>query len=151
MAGLLTAPVLDVLVSAVRPTRWFPRPAVAAVRVVVVLAVAAVLVVPAVGSGVASRAALASGARALPVDWPFPVDRGSTQAGTLARLDAELRSGATTPTRVGDGWGGTRTSRCSSVLSQRAGRTPPLPPQAVLDYYRTTDDCRQLDGPARCR
>jgi hypothetical protein len=150
VAGLLTAPALDELVSVVRTARWFPRPAVAAVRAVVVVAVAAVLVVPALESGVSSRAQLASGARPLPIDWPFPVDREGTQASTLARLDGELRSGTMTPTQVGDGWGGTRTLAMLVVLSQHSGRVPPLPPAAVLGYYRTTGDCRDLDGPAAC-
>ncbi|MDT7745769.1 MAG: hypothetical protein QOE59_4847, partial [Actinomycetota bacterium] len=35
-------------------------------------------------------------------------------------------------------------------LSARSGRNPPLPPAAVLGYYRTTGDCRDLDGPAAC-
>jgi hypothetical protein len=151
VAGLLTAPALDELVRVVRPARWFPRPVAVGVRAVVVVAVAAVLVVPAVGSGVSSRAQLASGARPLPIDWPFPVDRGGSQISTLARLDAGLRSGALTPTQVGDGRGGTRTLAMLLVLSERSGRMPPLPAAALLRYYRTTGDCRDLDGPAACR
>jgi hypothetical protein len=150
VAGLLTAPATDELARALRPTRWFPRAAVAVTQALVVVVVGVVLVAPSVRLGVASRTALASGTEALPIDWPFPVDRGGTQASTLARLDAALRARTLTPTQVGDGWGGTRTLAMLVVLATHQGRTPPLPPAAILAYYRTTDDCRELDGPAAC-
>ncbi|MCD2193313.1 hypothetical protein LQ327_07925 [Actinomycetospora endophytica] len=151
VAGLLTAPAVDELIDLVRPAHRFPGPAVIMVRALVVVAAIVAVAGPGLSDGVQNRSELASGTRPLPIDWPFPVDRGGTQASTFGRLDAALRSGAMSPTQVGDGWGGTRTLAVLVALSERNGRTPPLPPSALLAYYRTTDDCRELDGPAVCR
>jgi hypothetical protein len=119
-------------------------PRVVAVLPVVVLVV---LAVPTVADAVDWRAEVVSGARALPIDWPFPVDAGGDQASTLARLDGELRAGRLEARAVGDGWGGTRTLAMIFMLDERAGRVPALSPGDVLAYYRVSEDCPPLDGP----
>lgn len=151
VAGLLLAPALDGLVRAFPTTRWSPRPVVATLVSVLVAAACVVVIVPAVQGGIGTRAELASGERRLPIDWPFPVDGGGTLTTTLDRLDAGLRAGTMTPDEVGDGWGGTRTLAALVSLSERNGRTPPLTTDELLAYYRTSEDCRPLDGPTLCR
>ncbi|MEJ2870386.1 hypothetical protein WCD74_21630 [Actinomycetospora sp. OC33-EN08] len=146
VAGLLVAPALDELVRVVRRPRWVAVP----VATLLVVLVTAVAVVPSVQGGLSTRAELASGTRPLPIDWPFPVDLGGTQSSTLVRLDADLRAGTVTPADVGDGWGGTRTLAMLIVLAERNGRTPPLSTDDLLGYYRTTEDCRLLDGRPSC-
>ncbi|GAA4814096.1 hypothetical protein GCM10023200_59760 [Actinomycetospora chlora] len=115
---------------------------------VVPLVVLAVLVTPLVTAMVGWRGEVAAGRPALPIDWPFPVDPGGDQASTLARLADGLRAGRTTPREVGDGWGGTRTLAMIFMLDERAGRAPALGPGDVLAYYRVSEDCPPLDGPA---
>ena len=119
-------------------------PRVVAVLPVVVLVV---LAAPTVADTVDWRAEVASGARALPIDWPLPVDPGGDQTSTLARLSGELRAGRLEPRAVGDGWGGTRTLAMIFMLDERAGRVPVLTPDDVLAYYRVSEDCPPLDGP----
>ncbi|MDD7940963.1 hypothetical protein PHK61_21310 [Actinomycetospora lutea] len=139
--GLAAAVGVDVV------ARWVadrgPRVALA-LPVVLLIAVA----VPTVSATVSWRAELASGERALPIDWPFPVDPRGDQASTLARLADELRAGRLDPRAVGDGWGGTRTLAMIFMLDERAGRAPALTPDDVVAYYRVSEDCPPLDGTA---
>jgi len=139
--GLAAAVGVDVL------ARWVAErgPRVAGVLPLVLLIAVAV---PLVSSTVSWRTEVATGARALPIDWPFPVDPGGDQATTLARLGDELRAGRLDPRAVGDGWGGTRTLAMIFMLDERAGRTPALTPGDVVAYYRVSEDCPPLDGAA---
>ncbi|MFC5062715.1 hypothetical protein [Actinomycetospora atypica] len=151
VGGLLLAPALDELVRAFSRSRRLPRWVPVAVASILVVAAAVTIIVPVTQGGMQTRAELASGQRRIPTDWPFPVDRGGTQTTTLDRLDAGLRAGTLTPEQVGDGWGGTRTLAALITLSDRTGRIPPLTSDELLAYYRTTGDCRLLDGPPTCR
>ncbi|GAA4803119.1 hypothetical protein GCM10023200_45430 [Actinomycetospora chlora] len=145
VVALLAGVAVDALVRAVAAA---PRRGVlVAGRVVLAVAVASLVAVPA-GAVAGWRGEIAAGAVALPRDWPFPVDPGGTQTTTLQRLDADLRTGRLDVRAVGDGWGGTRTLAMLYVLAERTGRVPPLTPRQLLDYYRVSEDCPPLDGPA---
>lgn len=118
--------------------------------VVAIVAVASVAVVCLPGT-VSWHSDVVAGSRRLPTDWPFPVDPGGTQGSTLARLGDDLRARRLTVQEVGDGWGGTRTLSMIYMLDERAGRVPAFDPGQIVAYYRTTDDCALLDGPACTR
>ncbi|MDD7966946.1 hypothetical protein [Actinomycetospora lemnae] len=140
--GLAAAVGVDVL------TGFGGRAVPVVVPAVVPLLVLVVVATPMTTATTAWRAEVAAGRPALPIDWPFPVDPGGDQASTLARLADDLRAGRTTPRAVGDGWGGTRTLAMIFMLDERAGRAPALGPGDVLAYYRVSEDCPPLDGPA---
>lgn len=140
VTALVAAVAVDVLARQVAQS--------CAATAVLAVIVAAVLAAPCVAGTLAWRDEVTTGARALPIDWPFPLVPGTDQAGTLARLDVDLQAGRLTPTQVGDGWGGTRTLSMLYMLDQRTGRTPALTPDDILGYYRTSGDCQLLDGPA---
>lgn len=140
VAGLLAAVGLDVVAGTARLR--------VSLRVVAVTIVALALVAVPVVRTVPWRADLASGRQSLPIDWPFRVDAGGTQSSTLARLDAGIRSGRMSAAEVGQDYGGTRTLAMLFMLDERAGRPPAVEPGDVLRFYRSTDDCRDLDGSA---
>lgn len=140
VAALLAAVSLDVLLHSTRV------PAIARVAVAVA-ATLAVVAVPVIRT-VPWHADLESGREALPIDWAFPVDPGGTQESTLARLDAAVRAGRLSAAQVGERYGGTRTMALLFMLDERAGREPAVLPADIVGFYRSTRDCRDLDGAA---
>ncbi|HEY2196023.1 MAG TPA: hypothetical protein VGH76_27520 [Actinomycetospora sp.] len=140
VAALLAAVALDVLARTPRV------PAGARVSAVAVLAFALVAI-PVIRT-VPWHADLAAGRQVLPVDWPFQVDAGGTQTSTLARLDAEVGSGRLSAAQVGQFHGGTRTMALLFMLDERTGRPPAVLPGDIVGFYRSTRDCRDLDGAA---
>jgi hypothetical protein len=142
VAALLAAVGLDVL-APTAPVRHGAR----TVGVAVTVAARVLVAVPVVRT-VPWHADLATGRQVLPVDWPFRVDPGGTQTSTLARLDAEVRTGRLSAAQVGQSYGGTRTMALLFMLDERAGRSPAVRPGDILAFYRSTRDCRDLDGTA---
>lgn len=140
VAALLAAVALDVVVAAL--PRRLTRPAGLGAAALALIALSVATVPPTL----TWRDEVVSGTRALPIDWPFPVDPGGTQASTFARLDADLRTGRLTAAEVADGWGGTRTLAVIYMLAVRTGAPPALAPADVLAAYRASSDCRDLDG-----
>lgn len=106
----------------------------------------AVLLATALGSALAWGGDV-RGARAIPIDFPFPTDGAATQQAVLDRLDRDLRAGRTTVDQVARRYD-IRTLAMLVLLAQRHSRPPALSPDDVSGVYARTELCRRLDGPA---
>jgi hypothetical protein len=124
----------------------------ALLRASLVVAATAALVGPLAGRFVENRAALASGASAVPVDFPFPIPSGRTMPEEFAVLTAQLNAGRTTYQQVAAEREGERTLATVWLLAQRRGRdltglpTPSQIAELVAEGPRCQHGCHPVPG-----
>ena len=139
VAGLAVGVVADAAGRGVQARRR--RSGLLPAAVAVVLA-ALVLVPSALALGTWDQE-LRSGARALPVDFPFPMAPGSTMPRTLVSVTDRLRSGELTVDGASRVWEGVRTFSMIRLIADRNGTdVPGVPtPAQIMVLYRESSKC----------